>query len=107
MSRLVTGHRDPRLARGARFALAAVAGFAFAVAFAAGSRAPDTSDTVLPRTPVAERTNGAAPATAPRFEPIRDLPDLVPARRVVARRAPVATAPTPEATVATTPTTTA
>src|SRR4051812_20432429 len=106
MSRLVSLHVDRRLQRAARLGVAAAAGFAFAVAFAAGSRSPHASQPVLPHAPVAERTNKPAPATAPRFEPVRALPDLAIVRRVVRRRVRATTAPAPVATVATTPATT-
>jgi hypothetical protein len=88
---------DPRLMRGARLGVAALAGFAFAVAFVAGSRAPRASERVLPRTPVAERTSQSGPALAPRFEPTRPLPDLLPAQAVAPPPAPTTTASRPAA----------
>ncbi len=96
MSRLVIsgGFRDLdlRLMKGARLGLAALAGFSLAVAFAAGSRTSHPQQRGLPLTPVAERTSDFGPALP--FEPIRPLPDLLPAQAV----APTVTASRPRAT---------
>src|SRR5438034_130695 len=100
---LFLAHVDPRLMRGARLGMAALAGFAFAVTFVAGSRAPHASERVLPRTPVAERTSESGHALAPRFEPIRTLPDLLPAQAIAPPPVPTATASLPAASAATTP----
>jgi hypothetical protein len=83
---------DPRLVRGTRLGLIAIAGFSFAVTFSAGSRSPQRA---LPPTPVAERASAFAPGVASRFEAIRTLPDLLPAQAV----APTVTAPPRTATV--------
>jgi hypothetical protein len=74
---------DPRLMRGVRVAVAALAGFSFAVAFVAGSRTRHPPQRGLPPTPVVERASDVGPAPAPRFEPIRTLPDLLPVQAVV------------------------
>jgi hypothetical protein len=75
--------RDVFLMRAVRLSLAALAGFSFAVAFvAAGPRTPRPPQRVLPPTPVAERVSDSGPALASRFEPIRTLPDLLPAKAV-------------------------
>jgi hypothetical protein len=85
-------HFDPRLVRGARLGLVAIAGFSFAVTFAAGSRTSQPPQRGLPPTPVAHRASEFGPAS--RFEPIRTLPDLLPPQAV----APTATAPRPRTT---------
>jgi hypothetical protein len=77
---------DPRLVRGTRLGLVAIAGLSFAVTFSAGSRTPQRA---LPPTPVAERVSAFGPGVVSRFEPIRTLPDLLPAQTV----APTVTAP--------------
>jgi hypothetical protein len=96
---------DPQLRRGARLGVAALAGFAFAIALVAGARTPQTTVRVLPHARVADTTGASAPAS--RFEPIRTLGDLLPARRVAPPPAPspspARTATEPPATVATTP----
>lgn len=85
---------DPRLTRGVRLGLAALAGFSFAVTFVAGSRTPHTQQLGLPPTPIAERASQFGPALASGFEPIRTLPDLLPVQTV----APTVTASRPRAT---------
>jgi hypothetical protein len=82
---------DPRLVRGTRLGLVAIAGFSFAVTFSAGSRTPQRA---VPPTPVAERESAFGPGVASRFEAIRTLPDLLPAQAV----APPVTAPPRRAT---------
>jgi hypothetical protein len=110
LARIRDGFRefDPRLVRGTRLGLVAIAGFSFAVTFFAGSRTPQRA---LPPTPVAERASAFGPGVVSRFEPIRTLPDLLPAqtvaptvtapaRRVTARRVPAVTpAPTSSSAV--------
>jgi hypothetical protein len=85
---------DPRLMKGVRLGLAALAGFSFAVTFVAGSRAPHSPQPGLPPTPVLERASDFGPALASGFERIRTLPDLLPIQAV----APTATASRPTAT---------
>jgi hypothetical protein len=84
---------DPRLMRGVRLGVAALAGFSFAVTFVAGSRTPHAPQRGLPPTPAAQRASEFGPAPASRFEPIRTLPDLLPAQAV----APTVTASRPRA----------
>jgi hypothetical protein len=86
---------DPRLVRGTRLGLAALAAFSFAVAFSAGSRTPRPPQRGLPPTPVAARGSDVGPAVASLFEPVRTLPDLLPAQTV----APTVIAPRRRTTV--------
>jgi hypothetical protein len=73
---------DARFMNGTRLGLAALAGFSFAVTFVAGSRTSHPPQRGLPPTPVAERAIDFGPDLASRFEPIRTLPDLLPAHTV-------------------------
>lgn len=84
---------DPRMMRGVRLGLAALAGFSFAVTFVAGSGTPHSPQHRLPPTPVAERASYVGPAVVSRFEPIQTLPDLLPLQAV----APAVTALRPRA----------
>jgi hypothetical protein len=85
---------DPRLVRGARLGLVALAGFSFAVTSSVGSRTAQAPQRGVPATPVAQRTGDFGPAVASLFGPIRTLPDLLPPQTI----APPVAAPRRRAT---------
>jgi len=95
---------DPRLVRGTRLGLAALAGFSFAVTFAAGSRtSPQPPQRGLPPTPFAERASTLGPAVASRFGPVLTLPDLRPAQTLAPKTTASRPPPPARRVTATTP----